>query len=192
VRLFNLLVVLSFVALNAAFPVRAASADTGVVDVNMNALYEAVGAEAMEAAPAAPEPMARPDVVRLAETSSEPVRTLQLLYGRGDLVVSPSGRETLESWVDTFVSSRDRIEILSYSGQTPESWSEPSLNPGKEITTYSLHESIRTSFKRALVVRDVLIEQGIAENRIIMRALGPAEKGGPAERVDVSLMGPAD
>lgn len=190
-RPFNLLVVLSVVAANAAVPARADSAASGVVEVNTNALYEAVGAEAMEAVPA-PAPMARPDVVRLAETSSEPVRTLQILYGRGDLVVSPSGRETLESWVDTFVSSRDRIEILSYSGHTPESWSEPSLNPGKEITTYSLHESIRTSFKRALVVRDVLIEQGIAENRIIMRALGPAEKGGPAERVDVSLMGPAD
>ena len=190
-RPFNLLVVLSVVAANAAVPARADSATSGVVEVNTNALYEAVGAEAMEAVPA-PAPMARPDVVRLAESSSEPVRTLQILYGRGDLVVSPSGRETLESWVDTFVSSRDRIEILSYSGHTPESWSEPSLNPGKEITTYSLHESIRTSFKRALVVRDVLIEQGIAENRIIMRALGPAEKGGPAERVDVSLMGPAD
>ena len=185
-RPFSLLVMIYVGSAFAALPARA---DTGVVEVNINALYEAVGAEAMEAAPTQ-EPTHRPDPVRLAETSSKPAKTLQLLYGRGDLVISPSGRETLESWVDTFVSPRDRIEILSYSGHTPESWSEPSLNPGKDIRAYSLHESIRTCFKRALVVRDVLVEQGIAEDRIVMRALGPAEKGGPAERVDVTLLAP--
>ncbi|RMF10974.1 MAG: hypothetical protein D6763_04505 [Alphaproteobacteria bacterium] len=166
-----------------------ALAQEPVVEVNMNALYEAVGAEAMDALPERrPEAPVRPAAALSGEDNV--VRTLQILYGRGDLVVSPSARETLETWVKTFVSPSDRIAILSYSGHRPESWSEPSLHPGQEIATYSLHESIRTCFKRALVVRDVLIAQGVAEDRIVLRALGPAKDGGPAERIDVSLISP--
>lgn len=153
----------------------------------MNALYEAVGPEAMRAVPE--RRPAVPEVSASALSGEDNVvRTLQILYGRGDLIVSPSARDTLESWAETFVSPTDRIAILSYSGHRPESWSEPSLHPGQEIATYSLHESIRTCFKRALVVRDVLIAEGVSEDRIVLRALGPSEDGGPAERIDVSLI----
>lgn len=168
----------------------AARASSGVVEVNMNALYEAVGEDVMEAAPARQAEAPGGTPISIAPPA-EPVRTLQLLYGRGDLVITPSARTTLENWVETFVSPRDRIEILAYSGHRPESWSEPSLHPGREIATFSLHEAIRTCFKRALVVRDALIEIGVDADRILLRALGPADSGGPRERVDVSLIAPA-
>lgn len=161
----------------------------GVVEVNMNALYEAVGTEAMRQVPRGPVAVVEPRPTATLTTPEDIVRTIQIEYGRATLVIPPEYRDELAAWVRTYVSPDDRVEILSYSGHRPESWSEPGLHPGHDIATYSLHESIRTGFKRALVVRDILIELGVDDNRIVMRALGPAEDDGPEERIDVSLLG---
>lgn len=163
----------------------------GVVEVNMNALYEAVGADAMRQVPEAPDAIPQPRPSAAMASTEEGSRTLQIIYGQADLVISPEDRETLTEWTRTYVSPDDRVQILSYSGHRPSSWNEPGLHPGQDIATYSLHESIRTGFKRALVIRDILVEQGVGEDRISLRALGPSEDSGPRERVDVSLLSAA-
>jgi outer membrane protein OmpA-like peptidoglycan-associated protein len=50
-------------------------------------------------------------------------------------------------------------------------------------------ESRRLSLKRALVVRELLIEDGIPSEKIDVRAMGGADDSGEADRVDVFLRG---
>jgi len=51
-------------------------------------------------------------------------------------------------------------------------------------------ETRRLSFRRALVVRSYLIEQGVSSARMDVRALGnKVEGGGPADRVDLVVVG---
>jgi len=50
-------------------------------------------------------------------------------------------------------------------------------------------DSRRLSLKRALVVRELLIEDGVPQEKIDVRALGGADDGGAADRVDVFVGG---
>ncbi len=43
----------------------------------------------------------------------------------------------------------------------------------------------RLALKRALVIRELLIEDGVPAEKIDVRALGGADDSGPADRVDV-------
>ena len=45
----------------------------------------------------------------------------------------------------------------------------------------------RLSLKRALAIRQVLIDDGVAAERIDVRAMGGADDSGPADRVDVYI-----
>lgn len=113
---------------------------------------------------------------------------LQILYARGNLVISPSAKETLDDWAANFLKADSKVEILSYSGTTAPAWvKDKSAAEGQsnDIMTYSLHEAIRTAFKRALVVRDILVARGVPEGNITVRAIGPTGDQGPAERIDV-------
>lgn len=115
--------------------------------------------------------------------------TLQIIYARGNLVISPSAKETLDDWIESFLKPESRVEILSYSGSARPAWSKaaagPATDAGGDIMTYSLHEAIRTAFKRALVIRDILMARGVPESRITLRAIGPTGDQGPPERIDV-------
>lgn len=46
----------------------------------------------------------------------------------------------------------------------------------------------RLSLSRALAVRTYLIEQGVGSTRIDVRALGNNAEGGPADRVDLTVV----
>ncbi|MEI7791226.1 MAG: OmpA family protein, partial [Alphaproteobacteria bacterium] len=46
-------------------------------------------------------------------------------------------------------------------------------------------EARRLSLKRALAIRQVLIEDGVSPDRIDVRAMGGVDDTGPADRVDV-------
>jgi outer membrane protein OmpA-like peptidoglycan-associated protein len=50
-------------------------------------------------------------------------------------------------------------------------------------------DSRRLSLKRALVVRELLIEDGVPSEKIDVRALGGADDGGAPDRVDVFVGG---
>lgn len=47
----------------------------------------------------------------------------------------------------------------------------------------------RLSLSRALAVRTALMAEGVASSRILVRALGSQGGGGPADRVDIALLG---
>lgn len=47
----------------------------------------------------------------------------------------------------------------------------------------------RLALSRALAVRSALVAEGIPSSRIYVRALGAQAGGGPADRVDISLLG---
>jgi outer membrane protein OmpA-like peptidoglycan-associated protein len=66
-------------------------------------------------------------------------------------------------------SSSSRIQILAYGGDKGDKGSD----------------ARRLSLKRALAIRQVLIDDGVASERIDVRAMGGADDGGPADRVDV-------
>ena len=48
-------------------------------------------------------------------------------------------------------------------------------------------DSRRLSLKRALVIRELLIEDGVPSEKIDVRAMGGTDDGGAADRVDVFL-----
>ena len=62
-----------------------------------------------------------------------------------------------------------RIQLLAYGGEKGDKGSD----------------ARRLSLKRALAIRQVLIEDGVDARRIDVRAMGGADDGGPTDRVDV-------
>ncbi|MGB8602985.1 MAG: OmpA family protein [Rhizomicrobium sp.] len=64
-----------------------------------------------------------------------------------------------------------RVQVFAYAGPKGEKSSD----------------SRRLSLKRALIVRQLLIDAGVPSDRIDVRAMGGATDGGAAERVDVFL-----
>lgn len=178
----------------AASPALGQSRQSDIV-INMRAVEELAGAQtAAEVAarlnptdellrdPTLFTPM---DPEALEQGAPERGERLQILYARGSLVISPSAQETLVDWSESFLAPGMRVEILSYSGTVTPGLRASGSNPGNDLLTYSLHEAIRTAFKRAIVVRDILVEQGIDPEDITVRALGPASDGGAPERIDV-------
>lgn len=173
----------------------ALSQDTGgAIQFNMKAVEEladtATAAQISAALIPAPDPLADAslyDPITAAPAApANPAQGLQLIYGRGDIIIAPSARQTLDSWLDAFVTPGSRLEVLSYSGSTNPTWEVPGNNPGS-LATLARHEAIRTAFKRAIVVRDILTGQGIPGDNIVVRALGHATDGGPVERIDIVL-----
>ena len=67
--------------------------------------------------------------------------------------------------------SGSRIQLLAYGGDKGDKGSD----------------ARRLSLKRALAIRQVLIDDGVPSERIDVRAMGGADDGGPADRVDVFI-----
>ena len=67
------------------------------------------------------------------------------------------------------VNQASRIQLLAYGGEKGDKGSD----------------ARRLSLKRALAIRQVLIDDGVPSERIDVRAMGGADDGGPADRVDV-------
>ncbi len=68
-------------------------------------------------------------------------------------------------------SAADRVELQAYGGNRGDKGSD----------------ARRLSLKRALAVRQALIDDGVSAERIDVRAMGGADDTGPADRVDVYL-----
>lgn len=66
-------------------------------------------------------------------------------------------------------SASSRVQIQAYGGNRGDKGSD----------------ARRLSLKRALAIRQVLIDDGVAAERIDVRAMGGADDKGPADRVDV-------
>lgn len=191
---------LTLASLTAAFlSLTPAVAEEADISIDMRAVEELAGAKAAASfsatlpVPAAPDAAEQSLFAPLDEATGQDGvlrgESLQVLYARGSLVISPSAKETLDSWIAAFLKPEAKVEILSYSGAMAADWQALGTSPGNDFVTYSLHEAIRTAFKRALVIRDILIERGIPEDHITLRALGPAQDQSPPERIEVIALG---
>jgi outer membrane protein OmpA-like peptidoglycan-associated protein len=114
--------------------------------------------------PAASEPLTpgltKRSVILFAPDASDPARSAlgAIKFLAGDLNTAMSGPTA-------------RIQILAYGG--------PHGDKGSDAR--------RLSLKRALAIRQVLIDDGVSPDRIDVRAMGGADDSGPADRVDVYI-----
>lgn len=121
---------------------------------------QVASAPATDPAPAAPVRPAAPTV------SGNALATLPFSGSQTDL--SSDARAALDAALAKLGSS-SAIQVLAYASGDRD-------NPSK---------ARRTSLSRALAVRAYLIDQGVASNRIDVRALGDQVKGGSTDRVDI-------
>ena len=97
-------------------------------------------------------------VILFASGASDPAQSAlgSIKFLAGDLNASMSG-------------AGSRIQLLAYGGDKGDKGSD----------------ARRLSLKRALAIRQVLIDDGVPAERIDVRAMGGADDGGPTDRVDV-------
>jgi outer membrane protein OmpA-like peptidoglycan-associated protein len=69
----------------------------------------------------------------------------------------------------SMTNAGSRVQLIAYGGDKGDKGSD----------------ARRLSLKRALAIRQVLIDDGVASERIDVRAMGGSDDGGPLDRVDV-------
>lgn len=150
----------------------AARADSPAIEVNPKAL------EAVKIAPPKPRPKAEKpaQVASLPSAKSEAAKEFegrheQILFATGQDALSAEAIETLSKLATDLTGNDQRIELSAYAGKQGD----------------SLSDANRLALKHALLVRDYLIGKGVAESRVLVRALGPAENG-PVDRVDIAFL----
>jgi hypothetical protein len=95
-------------------------------------------------------------------------------FGAEETDLSPSSAAAIQNLVKTAPQGGNAtVNVVAYAAGTPE---DPST-------------ARRLSLSRALAVRSALIADGVSSARIYVRALGAAAGDGPADRVDLSLLG---
>jgi len=128
--------------------------------------------------PALTEPASRsaPETAPTAnvQTASLPApapASHHLRFDAADAAIPVGTRSELELIAAELMRHSDRIEIQAYAG-VPSGLSS---------------EARRLSLKRGLAVRKFLVDQGVLQSRIDVRALGGVRDNGPTERVDIVL-----
>lgn len=125
-----------------------------------------------------PAPVRTP--TRAATTRSNPEaesgsKRSAILFTPGATDPSVSALQTAKSLAGDLSSAltdaTSRVQLLAYGGQKGDKSSD----------------SRRLSLKRALIIRQILIDGGVPSERIDVRAMGGVEDDGPPDRVDVFL-----
>ena len=141
-------------------------------------------------APAQPAPKvtAAPKVASVPKTEPRPERTERraetqtggtardvVLFAPGATDPTNTAVEAIHKLASTLYSDMSggsaRVQLMAYAGPRGEKSSD----------------TRRLSLKRALVVRQLLIDDGVPAERIDVRALGGTDDNGPTDRVDVFL-----
>jgi outer membrane protein OmpA-like peptidoglycan-associated protein len=101
----------------------------------------------------------------------------EVLFSGTDIAPQGDSADTLKSLAGELNSALDsgavRVELEAFAG-----------TPGDKSS-----DTRRLSLRRALAIRQMLIDKGVPANRIDVKALGGIEDHGDAERVDVYLRG---
>ncbi|HWC62552.1 MAG TPA: OmpA family protein [Rhizomicrobium sp.] len=125
-----------------------------------------------QTAKAEPPPPARPLMAQEPPTPGLTKRSV-ILFSAG---ASDPAKKALDSIKflagdlnAAMVNQGSRVQLLAYGGEKGDKGSD----------------ARRLSLKRALAIRQVLIDDGVPSERIDVRAMGGADDGGPADRVDV-------
>jgi outer membrane protein OmpA-like peptidoglycan-associated protein len=133
---------------------------------------------------------AEPPAQRMASVEPPPARTLpparnpEMDSGskRGVVLFAPNATDPSVSALrsvkplandlsEALAGGASRVQLLAFGGP-----------PGEKSSN-----TRRLSLKRALVVRQILIDDGVPSERIDVRALGGTDDDGPPDRVDVFL-----
>jgi len=140
-------------------------------------------------APAAPPAAAPPAATRMAKANPPPANVTTPpttgnetagLSKRSVILFAPQAADPAESALgaikflagdlnSAMTSASSRVQIQAYGGNRGDKGSD----------------ARRLSLKRALAIRQVLIDDGVAAERIDVRAMGGVDDKGPADRVDV-------
>ncbi len=126
---------------------------------------------------AAPARIASPEIAPLKRITP-PVRHELIVYAPGDFSIGVGTAERLAQMAMRLRGTRDRISIVAHSGGGAGS--------GAGNAQISTHEAVKLSFKRAMLVRLYLIEEGVSPDQIDLAALPQARDGGPPDRVEIS------
>jgi outer membrane protein OmpA-like peptidoglycan-associated protein len=132
---------------------------------------------------AAPE-KTKPAPTRLASTAPAPVTAPQtggltkqheILFAAGSSDPNPAMLDAVKALAGTLNAAGlpGKIELQAYGG-----------TPGDKSS-----DARRLSLKRALIVRQMLIDGGVSSERIDVHAMGGADDGGAPDRVDVMVRG---
>jgi outer membrane protein OmpA-like peptidoglycan-associated protein len=156
-------------------------ADQGAAGLNFGASAPSL--------PAAPPPKAQPAPRQMAKANPPPASAAPQpsaeaptpgLTKRSVILFAPQAADPAQSALGAIkflagdlsaamTSASARVQIQAYGG-----------NRGDKSS-----DARRLSLKRALAIRQVLIDDGVPPERIDVRAMGGADDSGPADRVDV-------
>jgi len=109
--------------------------------------------------------------VQIASLPAPKSAAHRLDFDGGTADILGNTREELEMVASELMRHDDRIEIQAFAGQAGDVSSD----------------ARRLSLRRGLNVRKFLVERGVLQSRIDVRALGGVRDTGPAERVDIFL-----
>jgi outer membrane protein OmpA-like peptidoglycan-associated protein len=122
-------------------------------------------------APPAPPP---PIASGAATTAAVTPAGLRLSFAKGQSDLSPGSADSIKRLVQIAPpGDATTYNVLAYAAGDPD---DPSA-------------ARRLSLARAIAVRAVLMTDGVPSSRIYLRALGSQPDGGPADRVDLSVLG---
>jgi len=161
-----------------------ARADSPAVDVNPKAL-DAVPAPAPEKKPepAKPKPAQTEKSTNVAalpsgsKDAADAIRKKfesrheQIVFTDGQDVLSAEALQKLSALAKDMSGNDVRIQLQAHAGTPGDGGSGAN----------------RKALKHALLVRDYLVGKGLAESRVIVRAMGPATSG-PKDRVDIAFL----
>jgi len=118
-------------------------------------------------------PPVRPAPTRNAEPVISGSRKSIIMFAAGASDPAVTAVQNVKSLAGdlatALVDSSTRVQLLAYGGL-----------PGEKSS-----DSRRLSLKRALIIRQLLIDDGVPAERIDVRAMGGADDGGPPDRGDV-------
>ena len=114
---------------------------------------------------------------KAADISARWAKQGEVLFPHPDADLPPEGMDQLKTLAGALNTALDaastRVELDAYGGKAGDKSSD----------------ARRLSLRRALAVRQLLIDAGLPSDRIDVRALGGADDHGNADRVDVFLSG---
>ena len=112
-----------------------------------------------------------PDTPPKVKSATAPQKLSRILFAEGETALPEVGDEALQAIADQLAGGgRQTVQLLAYG------------------TGNSVSAARRLSLGRALVVRSRLMELGVENRRIEVRALGKPEGDDPADRVDLVLI----
>ncbi|GEM_PF-2988221 len=124
----------------------------------------AVAPETVTKPSPAPEPKAAPAIPAIA------AKDMQILFEAEKSTLPGSAEPDLKKIANALNSGEDRVQLIAYADAGSNSAAR------------------RLSLGRALVVRSKLMELGVPNNRIEVRALGKPKDNSPADRVDLKVI----